>query len=99
MKTRNKDIFWKKNWEKPVNRVVKAMKANVYLANVMNPYTKFLTKDAKDAFYTLVAIFAITPEEVVCDFRELVGDETFDFIMMYATTTKVFLNLNKEDYK
>ena len=97
MNKKNNDIFWKMYWEKPVGRVVKAMKANVYLANVMNPYTKFLTKDAKDAFYTLVAIFAITPEEVVCDFRELVGDEAFDFIMMYATTTKVFLNLNKED--
>jgi hypothetical protein len=94
---KHKNIFWKKYWEKPVNRVVKAMKANVYLANVMNPYTKFLTEDAKDAFYTLVAIFAITPEEVVNDFRELVGDETFDFIMMYATATKVFLNLNKEN--
>ena len=97
MNTRNNNTFWKKYWEKPVGRVVKAMKKNQYLANVMNPYTKFLTKDAKDAFYTLVAIFAITPEEVVCDFRELVGDEAFDFIMMYATTTKVFLNLNKED--
>lgn len=97
MKTRNKDIFWKMNWEKPVSYVVKAMKKNEYLANVMNPYTKFLTEDAKDAFYMLVAIFAITPEEVVNDFRELVGDESFDFIMMYATATKVFLNLNKED--
>lgn len=97
MKTRNKDIFWKMNWEKPVSYVVKTMKKNENLANVMNPYTKFLTEDAKDAFYMLVAIFAITPEEVVNDFRELVGDESFDFIMMYATATKVFLNLNKED--
>ena len=98
MNKKNNDIFWKMYWEKPVGRVVKAMKKNQYLANVMSPYTKFLSEDAKDAFYTLVAIFAITPEEVVCDFRELVGDETFDFIMMYATTTKVFLNLeNKED--
>lgn len=94
----NKNTFWRKYWEKPVGCVVKAMKKDQYLANVMNPYTKFLTEDAKDAFYTLVAVFAITPDEVVCDFRELVGDETFDFIMMYATTTKVFLNLNnKED--
>ena len=98
MNTRNNNTFWKKYWEKPVGRVVKAMKKNQYLANVMNPYTKFLSEDAKDAFYTLVAIFAITPEEVVNDFRELVGDETFDFIMMYATVANVFLDLNnKED--
>ena len=98
MNKKNNDIFWKMYWEKPVGRVVKAMKKNQYLSNVMSPYCQYLTEDAKDAFYTLVAIFAITPEEVVCDFRELVGDETFDFIMMYATTTKVFLNLeNKED--
>ena len=98
MKTRNKNIFWEKYWEKPVNSIVKAMKADAYLANVMNPYTKHLTEESKDAFYSLVAIFAITPEEVVGDFRKLVGDESFDFLMMYATATKVFLNLNnKED--
>lgn len=97
MNKKNNDIFWKMYWEKPVGRVVKAMKKNQYLANVMNPYTKFLSEDAKDAFYTLVAIFVLAPDEVVRDFRELVGDEAFDFIMMYATTTKVFLNLNKED--
>ena len=98
MNKKNNDTFWKMYWEKPVGRVVKAMKKNQYLANVMNPYTKFLSEDAKDAFYTLVAIFVLAPDEVVRDFRELMGDETFDFIMMYATTTKVFLNLeNKED--
>jgi hypothetical protein len=78
--------------------VVKAMKKNQYLANVMNPYTKFLSEDAKDAFYTLVAIFVLAPDDVVHDFREQMGDETFDFIMMYATVANVFLDLNnKED--
>lgn len=92
-----KNQFWKENWEKPVREIIKAMKADKLICNVMNPYVAHLNSEAKHAFYNLVAIFALTPEEIVTDYRELVGEETFDFIMMYATTVKVFLNLNKED--
>lgn len=97
MRHNNKKNFWKKNWEKPVGETIKAMKADKLICNVMNPYVAHLNSEAKHAFYNLVAIFALTPEEIVTDYRELVGEETFDFIMMYATTVKVFLNLNKED--